>query len=95
MAERSGEKEEEDSLGLLWGVGVRVPQSLEDYSGADVVGTIYAAHSWLPWEEAVGRHIVSQYKLFNTQSYPLMDRLPQVIVSSLSPEVHKQKAGML
>lgn len=95
MVERSGVKEEEDSLGLLWGVGVRVPQSLEDYSGADVVGTICAARSWLPWEEAVGRHIVSQYKLFNTQSYPLMDRLPQVIVSSLSPEVHKQKAGML
>lgn len=67
MGERSGVKEEEDSLGLLWGVGVRVPQSLEDYSGADVVGTICAAHSWLPWEEAVGRHIVSQYILSLTR----------------------------
>lgn len=74
---------------------MRVPQSLQDYSGADVVGTIRAAHSWLPWEEAVGKHIVSQYKLFITRSYPLMDRLPQVIVSSLSSEVYKQKAGML
>lgn len=40
-------------------------------------------------------YCVSVYTLFNTQSYPLMDRLPQVIVSSLSPEVHKQKADML
>lgn len=46
---------------------MRVPQSLQDYSGADVVGTIRAAHSWLPWEEAVGKRIVSQYKVFITR----------------------------
>lgn len=39
-------------------VGLGVPQSLQDYSGAEIAGAIRVAHSWLQWEEAVGRQTV-------------------------------------
>lgn len=39
-------------------VGLGVPQSLQDYSGAEIAGAICVAHSWLQWEEAVGRQTV-------------------------------------
>lgn len=57
-------------------VGLGVPQSLQDYSGAEVAGAICVAHSWLQWEEAVGRQIASQYKLFpmGRVSFPPMDK---------------------
>lgn len=52
-------------------------------SWAEAAGAGCAGHSWLPWAEdfSLGR------------CYPPVDWLPQMVVSSLSPEVYKQNQG--
>lgn len=54
-------------------------------SWAEVEGAGRAGpgHTWLPWAEDFP----------SGGCYLPMDQLPQVVVSSLSPEVYKQKSG--